>query len=221
MSSDFAVNSVVLAPAPEQVREQRVVRQRSARWLPWALFLVELVITAVVIGVLSVAVVVQLTLTPGAVFGEFDGIFTWLVSRGMDAAVEVIAAIFLFLVTGLIVGLLGLPIRLVGPMRRAWLGNGEATIAGVVVGVLLIVSAYLFGSWGTIDQTNGTYSFYTPSALPLLIGWLLLAFSLSLLVWPARWLPQRARSWWTETQLTKHPKSTAQSTARTQMTTEE
>lgn len=221
MSSDFAVNSAVLGPAPEPGPERRAVRQRSARWLPWVLFLVELVITGVVIGVLSVVLVVQLTLTPGAVFGELDGILTWLVSLGVDAAVEVIAAIFVFLVTGLIVGLIGLPIRLIGPVRRAWLGNGEVTFAGVVIGVLLIVSAYLFGSWETIHQTNGTYSFYTPSALPLLIGWLLLAFSLSLLVWPARWLPGRARSWWTETQLTKRPRPTARSTARAQMTTEE
>jgi hypothetical protein len=178
-------------------------RARTARWVPWALFLIELVLTSIVIGILSIALVVQLTLTPGAIFGEFDGIFTWVVSLGVDAAVEIIGAIFVFVLTGLIVGILGLPIRLIGPVRRAWLGNGEVTIAGVVMGILLIVVAYALGSWGNIHQDQGTYAVFTPSPLPLLIGWFVLALSLSLLVWPARWLPRRARAWWTETQLTE------------------
>jgi hypothetical protein len=175
----------------------------SARWVPWVLLLVELVITSLVVGLLSVALVVQLTLTPGAVLGEFDDVFTWMVGLGVDAAVEVIAAIFLFVITGLIVGLLGLPIRLIGPLRRAWLGNGEATFIGVAIGLALLIVAYALGTWGNVHQQHGTYAFYTPSPVPLLIGWLLLAFSLSLLVWPARWLPPRARKWWTKTQLTK------------------
>jgi hypothetical protein len=196
-------DSATIDEMPVPTLAVRAVRSRSARWVPWVLFLAELVLTAAVIGVLSIVLVVQLTLTPGAIFGEFDDIFTWVVSLGLDAAIEVIAAIFVFLATGLIVGIVGLPIRLIGPVRRAWLGNGEVTIGGVVLGVLLIGSAYLFGTWGSIHQEHGTYSFYSPSPLPLLIGWLLLALSLSLLVWPSRWLPRRARAWWTETQFTK------------------
>jgi hypothetical protein len=180
------------------------IRRRSARWLPWVLFAAEFVLTSVVIGVLSVLLVVQLTLTPGAIFGEFDDLLTWVVGLGIDAAVEVVAAIFVFAITGLIIGVLGLPIRLIGPVRRAWLGNGEVTIAGVVLGGVLLVLAYLLGTWGDVAQDHGNYAVFTPSLFPLLVGWLLLAWSLSLLVWPARWLPRRARSWWTETQLTKH-----------------
>jgi hypothetical protein len=180
-----------------------VGRVRTAGWVPWVLFLVELVLTSIVVGVLSVALVVQLTLTPGAIFGEFDSIFTWVVSLGVDAAVEILASIFVFLLTGLIVGIVGLPVRLIGPVRRAWLGNGEVTVAGAVLGILLIVVAYALGAWGNIHQEHGTYAVFTPSPWPLLIGWFVLALSLSLLVWPARWLPRRARAWWTETQLTK------------------
>jgi hypothetical protein len=179
---------------------------RAARWVPWVLFLVELILTSIVVGILSVALVVQLTLTPGAIFGEFDGIFTWVVGLGVDVAIEIIGAIFVFLLTGLIVGILGLPIRLIGPVRRAWLGNGEVTIAGVALGVLLLGVSYALGTWGSIREEHGTYAVFTPSPWPLLIGWFLLAFSLSLLVWPSRWLPRRARSWWTETQLTKRPR---------------
>lgn len=179
------------------------VRRRSARWFSWVLFFGELVMTSVIIGVLSVVLVVQLTLTSGAVFGEFDDILTWVVGRGADAAIEVAAAIFVFTVTGLVVGLLGLPIRLIRPVRRFWLGNGEVTIAGVVLGALLLVEAYLLGTWGNLHQGNRTFAVFNPSPLPLLVGWFVLAYSLSLLVWPARWLPRRARSWWTETQLTR------------------
>ncbi|MBX3091507.1 MAG: hypothetical protein KF801_03255 [Cryobacterium sp.] len=179
---------------------------RSASWVPWVLFVAEFVIAAVVVGILSVILVVQLTLTPGAILGEFDGIFTWVVSLGFTAAVELVGAVILFAATGLAVGILGMPIRLIGPLRRLWLGNGEVTILGVAIGVLFIVAAYIFGSWGSVDGQFNTYTYYSPSPWPLLVGWLLLAFSLSMLVWPARWMPRRARAWWTETQLTKHPK---------------
>lgn len=185
--------------------ERPATRARSAGWVPWVLLLGEFVVTAAVMGVLSVVVVVQLTLTPEAIFGEFDNILAWFVGRGVDATVEAVAAGLVFVSTGLIVGLLGLPIRLIGPRRRAWLGNGEVTVAGVVVGTLVTLSAYIFGDWAAAQGVNGTYSYYTPSLLPLVIGWLLLALSLSLLAWPARWMPAPARRWWVETQLTKHP----------------
>lgn len=184
-------------------RVPAVGRARTARWVPWVLFLVELVLTSVVVGILSVALVIQLTLTPGAIFGEFDDIFTWAVSLGVDAAVEVVAAIVIFLLTGLIVGIVGLPVRLIGPVRRAWLGNGEVTVAGVVLGALLIVVAFALGSWGKVHDEHAMYAVFTPSPVPLLMGWFVLALSLSLLVWPARWLPRRARAWWTQTQLTR------------------
>jgi hypothetical protein len=161
-----------------------------------------------VIGILSFVLVVQLTLVPGAIFGEYDGLLTSVVSWGIDGAVEVIAAIIVFLATGMVVGVLGLPIRLIGPLRRLWLGNGEVTLAGVLVGTLLILVSYLpFGRWEQVSFQYGTYPVFTPSPWPLLIGWFLLALSLSLLVWPARWLPPRARTWWTETQLTKRSRT--------------
>lgn len=176
---------------------------RTARSFLWVLFLVELAVTSVVVGILSIVLVVQLTLTPGAIFGEFDDVFTWVVSLGFDAAVEVIGVVVVFLVTGLVVGIVGLPVRLVGPLRRAWLRNGEVTIAGVFLGVVLLVVAYALGSWANIHEEHGTYAVFSPSPWPLLIGWFVLAQSLSLLVWPARWLPRRGRAWWTETQLTR------------------
>jgi hypothetical protein len=196
MSSADAMSSIAVP----------VTQPRSARWVPWALFVAEFAITAVVIGILSIVLVVQLTLTPGAILGELDSVVTWVFSLGFTAAAELVGALVLFGATGLVVGILGMPIRLVGPLRRAWLRNGEVTIAGIGLGILGIAAAYVFGSWGSVEGQNGTYTFYTPSFWPLLIGWLLLAFSLSMLVWPARWLPRRARAWWIETQCTRHPR---------------
>lgn len=203
---------VVAEPAADRadVRTSATARAPlSARWVPWALFAAELVVTAVVIGILSLVLFVQLTLTPGAILGEFDSILTWVFSLGFTAAAEIVGALVLFVVTGMVVGILGMPIRLVGPLRRAWLGNGEVTLVGVGLGVLAIVAAYVFGSWGSIKGEFDTYAFYTPNMWVLLVGWLLLAFSLSMLVWPARWLPPRARRWWLETQCTRHPKPDA------------
>lgn len=177
--------------------------QHRARWVPWALFACQLVITALVIGVLSVVLVVQLTLVPGAILGEFDDILTFSVSVAFTGVAEIVGALIVFAVTGLLVGLLGLPVRLIPSLRRAWLGNGEVTIAGVVAGaVLLIVSYVPFGVWEQVRFENNTYPVFAPSPWLLLLGWILLALSLSLLVWPCRWLPRKAREWWTETQLT-------------------
>jgi hypothetical protein len=175
--------------------------------VPWALLLGQLAITTVVIGILSFVLVVQLTLVPGAIFGEFDGIMTGFVSWAVDGVTEIIAALIVFFVTGLIVGLIGMPVRLIPPLRRLWLGNGEATLAGAVLGGLLILIAYApFGTWEQVHLDHGTYPVFTPSPWPLLVGWLLLALSLSLIVWPVRWMPRRARIWWTQTQLTRHPR---------------
>ncbi len=178
-------------------------RSRLARAVPWLLFLAELVITAVVIGVLSFVLFVQLTLTPGAILGEFDDILAWTIGLGFTAAIEVVGALILFLVTGLVVGILGMPIRLIGPLRRKWLRYGEATLIGIGAGIVLIVVAYVLGSWSKVEGNVNSYDVYSPSPWPLLVGWLLLAFSLSMVVWPANWLPRRAREWWIATQCTK------------------
>lgn len=176
---------------------------RLARAVPWLLFAAEFVIAAAVIGVLSFVLFAQLTLVPGAILGEFDDILTWTVGLGFTVAIEVVGALILFVVTGLIVGILGMPIRLIGPLRRKWLRYGEATLIGIGVGIVLIVVSYALGSWGKIKGNFDSYDVYSPSPWPLLVGWLLLAFSLSMVVWPANWLPRRAREWWIATQCTK------------------
>lgn len=192
-------------PDEPEVATWSLRKRRTVRWAPWVLFLLQLVITSLVIGILSVVLVLQLTFTPAMILGEFDG-FTSIFGWGLTGIFEVFGALILFLITGLIVGVVGMPVRLIGPLRRWWLGNGEVTVIGVILGVIFIIVAYAFGSWGSLEAEFNTYAFYDPQPDMLIAGWLLLAFSLSMLVWPARWMPRRIRRWWSETMLTKPPK---------------
>ena len=89
---------------------------RRARWVPWVLFVCQLVITAVVIGVLSFVMVVQLTLVPGAIIGEYDGLLTSAVSLVFTGIAEVVASLIGWLMLALSLSLLVWPSR--------WLPHG-------------------------------------------------------------------------------------------------
>ena len=177
---------------------------RRGRWVPWVLFGIELVGTSIVIGILSVVFVMQLTLNPVIFMG--GGSPLWIPILGaVEAGLQLLIALAVFLLTGFIVGVLGLPIRFVPSLRRLWLANGEATVFGVLLGVVAIVVSYFpLGALVDVDLdlVDLSYPAYQPNGVVFLVGWFLLAFSLSMFVWPARWLPARARAWWTETQLT-------------------
>jgi len=127
------------------------------------------------------------------------------IAGAIEAGLQLLVAFVVFLVTGFIVGVLGLPIRFVPAARRLWLANGEFTVFGALAGGILLVLAYFpFGTWFTVPLEEYSFPTYQPNPWVFLAGWFLLAFSLSLIVWPARWLPARARAWWNETQLTPH-----------------
>jgi hypothetical protein len=172
---------------------------RRGRWVPWALFGVELVGTAIIIGILSIVFVVQLTFNPFEVLAAFN-LFAIAAFGAIKGLVSLFLAVLVFVITGTIVGVLGLPVRFVPAIRRFWLGNGEVTVFGGLLGGILLVIAYFpLGGWVELDSGAPAYQ---PDPAAFLAGWILLAFCLSLFVWPARWLPARARAWWTETQLT-------------------
>lgn len=73
-----------------------------------------------------------------------------------------------------------------------------------------MIAAYVLGGWERVALELNAYNVFVPNVWVLLAGWLLFAFSLSLLVWPARWLPPRARRWWIETQGTAPEKRPVQ-----------
>jgi hypothetical protein len=170
---------------------------RRGRWLPAVSFLVQLVVTAVVMGLLSIAVVFGFTYNPLDVLAFFN-VFAIAGSLVVRTLLALVAAMLLFALTGLIVGILGLPVRIVPSWRRAWLGNGEWTVAGVVLGGALLITGVLLGH-PSVSAFGGPA--YQPEPWTMFVGWILLAFSLSMFVWPVRWMSARARAWWEETQL--------------------
>ena len=113
--------------------------------------------------------------------------------------------------TGFIVGVLGLPIRFVPAARRFWLANGEFTVFGALAGGILLILAYFpFGSWFTVPLEEYSFPTYQPNAWVFLVGWFLLAFSLSHVRLAGALAPGARRAWWTETQLpgeTERPRS--------------
>jgi hypothetical protein len=169
--------------------------------VPWVLLVIELMIATLVLGPLSAILVVQLTLVPGALFG--GGGFTAPFTVAFTGVVELVSVFVVFALTMATAFIVGLPMRLIPPFRRLWLANGEVTIVGAVLGALSIAVAYALGRWKQVEFPEGLYRVFEPALWPLLIGWLVLAFSLVHLVWPARWLPRRARTWWAETQTTR------------------
>ena len=175
--------------------------QRRARWVPWVLVLVELGLCTIVLGALSLILVVQLTLVPGALFSDLD--FTTPFDWALTGAIELAGAVIVFAVTMVGTLVIGLPVRLIPPLRRLWLANGEVTIAGIVLGAALILVAYALGGWQRVPLEYGLHRVFVPSLWPLALGWAIFALSLMHVVWPARWLPRRVRGWWGETQTTR------------------
>lgn len=172
--------------------------------MPWVLFVVHLALGALILGPLSALLFVQLTLVPSALLTDVD--FTTPFDWALTAGLELVGIVVLFAVTVTATLLIGLPVRLIPPMRRIWLANGEATVLGVILGVTGIAAAYLLGGWTQVSVGEAMHDVFEPSPLPLLIGWAVLSVSVMHLVWPARWLPRRARAWWTETYLAPNPR---------------
>ncbi|TXK17153.1 hypothetical protein [Homoserinibacter sp. GY 40078] len=172
--------------------------ERRARWVPWAMFVGQGIVTATVMGMLSVVVVFAFGYHPLDVVAVFN-VFAMAGLLAAQTAIAAVTAVLLFILTGVVVAVLGLPVRLIPRWRRAWLRNGEWTIAGVLVGIALLIISITRGQ--PITTAVGGPAF-APEPWTLFAGWWILAFSLSLLVWPVRWMPASAKAWWMRTQVT-------------------
>src|SRR5690348_6653255 len=82
---------------------------RRGRWVPWVLFGIELVVTAIIIGVLSIVFVFLLTLNPLIFSGGGSPLMIPL-AGAIEAGLQLLVAFVVFVVTGTIVGVIGLPI---------------------------------------------------------------------------------------------------------------
>jgi hypothetical protein len=140
-------------------------------------------------GVLALVVLLPLTvlLTAALVIVwpllfAYDSVLEWVASRVFDVVVVCLVALIVWLATVVVAVIIGLPIRLVPPVRRWWIQHAYVAFIGLVTGGALLVFAWAFS---TIEQYEG-YPQWVPNPWLLLSGWLLFAFSLTHLWWPRR-----------------------------------
>jgi hypothetical protein len=140
-------------------------------------------------GVLALVVLLPLTLLLTAalvivwpLLFAYDSVPEWVASRVFDVVVVCLVALIVWLATVVVAVIIGLPIRLVPPVRRWWIQHAYVAFIGLVTGGALLVFAWAFS---TIEQYEG-YPQWVPNPWLLLSGWLLFAFSLTHLWWPRR-----------------------------------
>jgi hypothetical protein len=140
-------------------------------------------------GVLALVVLLPLTLLLTAalvivwpLLFAYDSVLEWVASRVFDVVVVCLVALIVWLATVVVAVIIGLPIRLVPPVRRWWIQHAYVAFIGLVTGGALLVFAWAFS---TIEQHEG-YPQWVPNPWLLLSGWLLFAFSLTHLWWPRR-----------------------------------
>lgn len=106
------------------------------------------------------------------------GLVAGLSTGDADGAI-VGALLGMFFIAGVAIGftaLLGLPLRLNQRLRRWWINNGEIAYAGIVISLGTILYACLNTHQETYMTEFGQTTGPRPDWIPLLIGWLMLAF---------------------------------------------
>lgn len=113
-------------------------------------------------------------------------------STGGDGGEANIVGLLLAVVImpGLAIGataVLGLPLRLIRPLRRWWIDNGEIAYAGIVISLGTVLYACVNTHLETYMTEFGQTTGRSPDWIPLLIGWLMLAFFTTHAWVPSRW----------------------------------
>ncbi|MFD6177865.1 MULTISPECIES: hypothetical protein [unclassified Isoptericola] len=136
---------------------------------------------------------VETVISLGVMFGT--GLLVCVVSGPYEDLLSVVgwvfwSAVFAVVTTGAVL-VVGLPLRLARPLRSWWERNGEVMLLGVLVGVALVVGAFVAGHPGTVNADGVELAVYEPQWVLLLAGWVVLAFSCAYVRWPRRWTPRR------------------------------
>jgi len=119
----------------------------------------------------------------------YDGV-TSFVGWAFDALFVVGGGLVIGAVTIVIVFVVGLPVRLIRPVRRWWIAYGEIAFAGIAIGAILIVLSWALGTLQTGEQDGLPFRQWVPNLGVLLVGWVMFAFSLTHVWWPKRWRPR-------------------------------
>ena len=130
----------------------------EGRWVPWLMAAFHLGLGFVVLG--------PATIVFGAIAA--DG--------------TVVGVALFWLITFAIVLAVGLPFRLITPLRQRWFVHGGVTVIALAVGVVLTIVG--------LSLRN----------VIAVIGWFTFAAALLHLVWPTGWMPPSIRAWWIRTQ---------------------
>ncbi|MBT2498858.1 hypothetical protein J7E25_07095 [Agromyces sp. ISL-38] len=92
--------------------------------------------------------------------------------------------------------IIGLSLRLLPVLRRWWRANGEVMLAGTLVGLGLIVVAFIMGTPRRVEEPfEQEFVVFEPNGWLLLTGWLVFAFTCSHLLWPRRWTRAAKRTY--------------------------
>jgi hypothetical protein len=153
-----------------------------------AMFGLHVVLAAVIILPAAIVLWAILVIVPDLFV--YDGA-TSFVGWALDALFVGGGGLVIGAVTIVIVFLVGLPVRLIRPVRRWWIANGEIAFVGIGLGGILIVLAWALGSLQTGTQDGIEFRQWVPHLWLLLVGWLVFAFSLTHVWWPGRWRPRR------------------------------
>lgn len=109
---------------------------------------------------------------------SYDGVVSligWAVASVIVAVVSMVAAF-----------LIGLPVRLIPALRSRWLGKGELTVAGAVLGILACV---IIIAVAPTSAAPDDLSVRHPNEWALIAAWSLFTLSVAHFVWPLRWRP--------------------------------
>ncbi|WZH38287.1 MAG: hypothetical protein PIR02_06365 [Microbacterium enclense] len=105
---------------------------------------------------------------------EYDGILTLIGMVVLPVLVAIPSATAAFVI--------GLPIRLVPPIRRWWLRHGEYTLIGAGAGLLLVVVGTVL-----VRTSSDAGSTELDGWQVLVAGWVVFCICAMHLVWPHRW----------------------------------
>lgn len=108
---------------------------------------------------------------------EYDGIMS-VIGVGITAVIIAVPSMIAAM-------LVGLPVRLVPALRSRWLANGELTVAGAALGIVMCAAA--IAAMATNSVERGVLSGSDSLLWLLIAGWTLLTISVAHFVWPARW----------------------------------
>lgn len=133
----------------------------------------------------AVLFVVALVVGSATATTEYDG--------GLSALGWSVGAVVISLLSIGLAFAIGTPLRVVPRWTRWWLGNGELSVLGVLLGLAGCATSLATARVQTLTGDFGPHEVLETNVWVLGVSWAVLAFSVAHFVWPSRWRPGRRR----------------------------